>query len=81
MVLKALSFASWILADLCSPGHPGGASFSFGGHFNLPRCEVDATIVLSVSPDYLNFPILHSKHHFSGLFLGRRLSSSNLKPF
>lgn len=81
MVLKARSSARWILADLCSPPGWPGASLSFGGHFNLPRCEVDATTVLSVSLDYLNFPVLHSKDHFSGLFLGGRLSSSNLKPF
>lgn len=78
--MKDLIFANWILTDLSFPLRCPGASLSDGGHFNLPRCEVAIRTMLSASLDYLNFTVLHSKNHFLGLFLGRRLSS-NLKPF
>lgn len=80
VVLKDVIFANCILTDLSFPLRWPGASLSDGGHFNLPRCEVAVRTTLSASLDYLNFTVLHNKNHFSGIFLGRRLSG-NLKPF
>lgn len=49
VVLKDVIFARWILSDLSFiPGWPGASLFD-GGHFNMPRCEVDVKTMLSAS--------------------------------
>lgn len=49
VVLKDVIFARWISTDLSFIPRWPGASLSGGGHFNMPRCEVDIKTTLSAS--------------------------------
>lgn len=48
-LLKDVIFAKRILTDLHFLPQWPGASLSGGGHFNMPRCEVDVKTAISAS--------------------------------
>lgn len=49
VVLKDVIFARWILTGLSFLLRWPGALLSGGGHFNMPRCEVDIKTTISAS--------------------------------